>query len=132
MAKGFNKNKERLDKLNSFGRNLAKRSGSKCEFCEEKGVKLNIFEIPPVDEEPDIDNCVFVCEKCLDSIERFKKVDQNNLNFLTGSIWSEVPIVQAVSLYLLRELQDEMWVQDILDSAYISEEVDERAKEIKF
>lgn len=132
MAKGFNKNKERLDKLNSFGRYLAKRAGSKCELCEDKGVKLSIFELPPISDEPDIDSCIFICDKCLDSVGRYRKVSQNSLNFLNGSIWSEVPAVQSLSLFLLRELQDEMWARDILDNAYLSEDVEKRAGEIKF
>lgn len=131
MSKGLNKHKERLAELNSFGRALTKRSGSKCEFCEEKGVKLSIFEVPPIEEEPEIDNCAFICDTCLDSIKRFKKVDQSSLRFLSSSIWSEVPIVKAVSLFLLRQLKNDMWASDILDGAYIEEEVEAKSYEIE-
>lgn len=123
MAKGLNKHKERIEALNSFGRPLTKRSGSKCEFCEEKGLRLNIFEVPPIPEEPDIENCAFVCDKCLDSIKRFRKIDSNNLRFLNSSLWSEIPIVQSVSLFILRQMSNITWANDLLDNSYPSEEV---------
>ncbi len=47
MAKGLDKHRERLEAVALFGKDLTRRSGSKCELCETSNVKLQIYEVPP-------------------------------------------------------------------------------------
>lgn len=46
MTKGYEKNRERIAALNSLGKNLARRSGSKCELCFASKVPLYTVEVP--------------------------------------------------------------------------------------
>lgn len=40
MAKGYNANQKRLTESNRLGKDLAKRAGFRCEWCESKDEKL--------------------------------------------------------------------------------------------
>lgn len=127
MAKGYNVYKERVDKVTGFGKELTRRAKSKCELCEATGVKLSVFEVPPIEEEPEIERAIFICDDCKDKIERFKKVKENDFRFLNSSVWSEVPMVKAFSIYLLREMSSKFeWTQDLLENVYIEEEIEEK------
>lgn len=126
MAKGYDKDRERKAKVSFFGKDLARRSKSTCELCEASGVKLNVYEVPPIEEEPSIDRCVLLCESCTDTLERLTKAGQNDLRFFNNTIWSEVPMVKALSIAALRKLEDKHpWASDILENAYIDEETEE-------
>lgn len=132
MAKGFDKKKERAEKVSLLGKFLVKRAKSSCEMCEAKNVPLTIYEVPPVDEEPTFDRAFMICGECKDSVERFSKVDGNRLRFLNSSIWSEVPIVKALSLYILRAISEKhRWAEDLLETAYVEEEVEELVKSVE-
>jgi protein PhnA len=122
MSKGFEKNKERKDKLSLFGKELTRRSGAKCELCGTKGVKLEIYELPPIDQEPEFAKCIFLCEKCLSQTKCPE--DTNHLRCLANSIWSEVPAVVALSVILLSELKDKTdYAGELLEQVYLDEEV---------
>ncbi len=122
MSKGFEKNKERKDKLSMFGKDLTRRSGAKCELCEAQGVKLNIYELPPVPAEPQFERCVFLCEKCLSEVNNPE--DANHLRCLTNSIWSEVPVVVALSIRLLKKISDKHdYAKELLEQVYIDDDV---------
>lgn len=133
MAKGLDKSNERKAEVSSFGKDLAKRCKSKCELCEAANVKLNIYEIPPVKDEPDFHKCIMICDECLDKVERFSKMKENDLRFLGNSVWSETPIIQALSVYLLRQLKDKYsWVPDTLENVYLDEDAEELIGKIDF
>lgn len=126
MAKGYQQNKERLERLTSFGRDLARRSGSKCELCGAAGVKLLIYEVPPVPDEPDFDHCLFVCETCATQIENPKQLDVDHWRCLYETAWSEIPAVQVTAVRQLRQLaKQEPWAGDLLEQLYLSPEVEE-------
>jgi len=36
MAKGYHANRERIEAISTFGKNIGKRAGFKCEWCESK------------------------------------------------------------------------------------------------
>lgn len=132
MAKGYDMYKERLDKVTGFGRELTRRAKSKCELCEATGVKLSVFEVPPVQEEPEVERCIFICDDCRDKIEKLKKVKENDLRFLSSSIWSEVPMVRAFSIYLLKNISGKFgWAEDMLGDLYIDEDTEEMLKRIE-
>jgi len=124
MAKGYGRYKERLDILNSFGKNLARRSGSKCELCSASGVKLMVFEVPPASSEPDYDKCVFLCETCQEKIEKPGK-DLSHWQCLNEKVWSEVPAVKILSVKILKKAKDESWVHELLEQVYLEPEEEE-------
>jgi protein PhnA len=122
MAKGYEVNKRRQEELNILGRELARRSGSKCELCLSAGVRLNVFEIPPSSGDPDSDRCVFICDACSSGI--FEPVKLNDhWRCLNDSIWSEVKPVKILSAIILKKISDKnSWASDIMDEVYLDEE----------
>ena len=130
MAKGLEKHRERLRKLSLFGKDLTRRARSCCELCGQSGAKLSIYELAPVPKEPEFERCVFICESCSEQLENPKKIVPDYWRFLTETIWSEVPAVQILSARILDRLsRTETWAGDILDEAYLDEDVIEQVKE---
>ncbi len=132
MAKGYDQHMERKNKVNSFGRELTRRAKSKCELCEATGVSLSVFEVPPVKEEPEVERCIFICDECRDKLERVKKAKENDFRFLSNSMWSEVDMVRALSIVLLKEMSKKYsWAEVILDDLYIDEATEELIQTIE-
>lgn len=132
MAKGYDQHMERKNKVNSFGRELTRRAKSKCELCEATGVSLSIFEVPPVKEEPEVERCIFICDECRDKLERIRKAKENDFRFLSNSMWSEVDMVRALSIVLLKEMSKKYsWAEVILDDLYIDEPTEELIQTIE-
>ncbi len=133
MAKGYDQHMERKNKVSSFGKELTRRAKSKCELCEATGVSLSVFEVPPVKEEPEVERCIFICDECRDKLERIKKAKENDFRFLTNSVWSEVDMVRAVSIVLLKEMSKKYsWAEQILEDLYIDEATEELIATIDF
>ena len=42
MAKGYQKNKERLEQVSLLGKALIRRAKKKCELCEAQGVSMSV------------------------------------------------------------------------------------------
>ena len=125
MAKGYEVNRKRQEELNTLGRELTRRSGSKCELCLTAGVKLNVVEIPPISGEPDSDRCVFICDTCSSGISEPLKLD-NHWRCLSESIWSEVKPVKVISAIILKKISGKnSWAADIMDEVYLDEEDDQ-------
>ncbi|MCX3067059.1 PhnA protein [Cetobacterium somerae] len=132
MAKGYDQHMERKNKVNSFGKELTRRAKSKCELCEATGVSLSIFEVPPVKEEPEVERCIFICDECRDKLERIRKAKENDFRFLSNSMWSEVDMVRALSIVLLKEMSKKYsWAEVILDDLYIDEATEELIQTIE-
>ncbi|MHA4990421.1 PhnA protein [Cetobacterium somerae] len=132
MAKGYDQHMERKNKVNSFGRELTRRAKSKCELCEATSVSLSVFEVPPVKEEPEVERCIFICDECRDKLERVKKAKENDFRFLSNSMWSEVDMVRALSIVLLKEMSKKYsWAEVILDDLYIDEATEELIQTIE-
>ena len=132
MAKGYDQHMERKNKVNSFGRELTRRAKSKCELCEATGVSLSVFEVPPVKEEPEVERCIFICDECRDKLERVKKAKENDFRFLSNSMWSEVDMVRALSIVLLKEMSKKYsWAEVILADLYIDEATEELIQTIE-
>ena len=132
MAKGLDRHNERKEEVLRFGKDLARRSKSRCELCETSGVKLNIYEVPPVEETPNFDMCIFICDDCIKKIENLFKVQENELRFLGNKIWSEVPLVQAVAVHSLTQVEEKyLWVEGILENVYLEEKAKEFLEKIE-
>jgi protein PhnA len=128
MARGVDNHNRRHDVLQSFGKDLARRSGSKCELCTASGVSLEIFEVPPVKQEPDYENCLFICRECSSRIAAIKKTDTDHWRCLTDRIWSEIPAVKILSVMILRAISFRAsWAGEVLDNVYLDDDEESRA-----
>ncbi len=121
MSKGREAHQQRIQQVNAFGKELARRSKSRCELCGEN-TSLSIYEVPPVNE-PDLHHCVMICENCRNQIEGKQRLEPNHWHNLTQSVWSEVPAVQVLAVQMLQRLKNEGWAQDLLDEVYLEPDV---------
>ena len=125
MAKGFERHQERESALAALGRDLARRSGSKCELCEAAGVPLRIFEVPPAPAEPELEACLFLCDDCLGQLERPRSLQPERWRFLTRAVWSPTPAAQVMAARALDYLgRSHVWAREALDEAQFDEEVE--------
>jgi len=108
-----------------LGKELTRRSRASCELCTQSGVPLSIFEVPPEPKEPALDQIFHLCETCTSQLEKPKRIEPNHWRILSETIWSEVPAAQVMAVRILRFLAKEPWVQEILESAYLEEELEE-------
>lgn len=122
MAKGFETNRRRSEELNKLGRELVRRSGSKCELCRTAGGRLNITEVKQSSAEPDPENCVFICDLCYSALSSPLKHSEH-WRCLAGSVWSDVRPVKIISAKVLKILSDKnSWAADILEDVYLDNE----------
>ena len=130
MAKGLEKHQERERQLSLFGKDLTRRARSCCELCGTKGVKLSIYELAPVPKEPEFEGCLFLCKSCMDPLNKPKQLVSDYWRFLSEAIWSETPVVKIMAGRILDYIgRSEKWAGDILEEAYLDEEIIEHAKE---
>lgn len=126
MSKGAEKHQARISELNDFGKDLARRSKSHCELCDAHGVKLSIFEVPPVPKTPEFDHCIFICEQCQNQIEKPKQLDTNYWHCLHTSIWSEVPAVQVMAVLMAKRVAAKAdYAEELLDQVYLEADIQE-------
>lgn len=129
MSKGFKGKFHRQNILSHFAKELVRRSRSKCELCDKSGVKLDTYEVEPLEDEPYADGCLFICETCHKQITSPKKMFPAHWRCLNNSLWSEVPAVQVMSVRILRRLvkKDQSWAQELLEHAYLEPELEDWA-----
>ena len=128
MSKGYDAHQQRQLALSAFGKDLARRSKSKCELSSASGVPLHIYEIPPVPNEPEMSHCIMLSEGVIDQINRPSLIKPDQWRNLGELIWSETPAVQIMACRILTYIaQNENWAQDILDEAYLDEALLEQA-----
>ena len=125
MAKGYQKNKEHQEKVALLGKSLIRRCKKKCELCDSQGTGLKVVEVDPAPAAPHEDHAIMICEACSELIET-EKIDANAVRFLESVIWSEIPAVQVTAVRLCRKLSADGvdWAKDILESVYLSPEVE--------
>jgi len=127
VARGYDNYKNRADLIASFGRELTRRSGSSCELCGASGVSLSVFEVPPVKEEPESSDCVFICAECREQLENPKKFSNTRWRCLTDRVWSETGAVKILSVMILKKVSlTESWASDIIENVYLTDEENER------
>ncbi len=132
MAKGFEAHQARMNVLSFLGKDLARRAKSKCELCETSGQSLAAYEVPPALSEPDVDHCIFICERCLTALDSPKKrLDAEEWRFLSNAIWSEVPAVVVVAVRMLRRLEKQGadWARELLEETYLEPDIQTWADE---
>jgi protein PhnA len=99
---------------------LKERSANTCELCEST-TNLTSYRVPP-SENSSADTCIFVCEKCLAQLEKKEDLDTKHWTCLSGSMWSEVPVVQVVSWRMLNRMKNETWAADLIDQMYLDDD----------
>lgn len=121
---GYEKHQERAAALNELGRALARRAKSRCELCQEGGVALKAYEVPPAPSEPELDHTLLLCEPCLAGLERPAGLSGQRWRFLETSVWSDFTPVKVCTIRLLRGLnaQGQAWAGACLESAYLTED----------
>ena len=124
MAKGYNDNQERLQALSLFGKDLARRSKSRCELSGQSGVPLKIYEIAPVPKEPDFERCLFLSEETIAQIEHPKQLQPEQWRCLIELIWSELVPVQVMAHRILSHIsKSHSWAQEVLQDAYLDDDL---------
>lgn len=124
MSKGYDTDRERKDRLSSFGKDLARRAKSRCELSSEAGVSLVIYEIEPVASEPDFEKCLFISESSMEQIKNPKRLIPDQWRILGEQIWSDLLPVQIMAVRMLTHIaKTEHWAQEILDNAYLDESI---------
>jgi len=120
MSKGHERHHERHHGLSLYGKDLVRRCSSHCELCDAHGVKLSIYEVPPIPTEPDLAHCTMICDLCLEQIEKPKLRDNNHWRCLNYSIWSEVPAVKVLAVAMLNKLAaEERWAVELQEQLYL-------------
>ena len=105
---------------------LEDRCNNECELCNENITELQAYAIPPKnDDSPD--HQIVVCSTCLDKIAANDFSDADYWRFTTGTIWSEVPAVQAMSYKILTKLKETDWAGETLESVFLEDNIIEWA-----
>jgi len=133
MSTGFKVKFYRQNVLSRFAKDLVRRSRSHCELCGKNGVKLEVHEVTPLEEEPSVDACVFICEGCHRQVDDPKKIMPTHWRCLNNSLYSEVPAVQVIAFRLLRHIagKGEHWAEELMEHAYLESEIEDWANEAK-
>jgi protein PhnA len=105
---------------------LAARSGEKCELCSSVH-ELTVYTVLPGNVKSNDENIV-VCTVCIEQINDPLKMDTNHWRCLNDSMWSEVRAVQVVAWRMLNRLKNEGWPQDLLEILYLDDDTIEWAK----
>jgi protein PhnA len=113
--------------LSRFAKDLVRRSRSKCELCDKGGVKLEVYELLPIGDDPYVEGCVFICESCFKQITQPRKMVPSYWRCLNNALWSEVPAVQVLSVRMLRRLAaaKQHWAEELLEHAYLEPDLEE-------
>jgi protein PhnA len=106
----------------SINKALQTRSNNACELCSESDENLHVYAVPPKNNDS-IDNQVVLCSNCFGKISQSDFSDTNYWRFLTGSIWNEVPAVQALSYKILYKLSGEEWASETVESVQLEEAI---------
>ena len=110
----------------SLEQQLIKRSNNICELCNSDG-PLSVYTVPPAEQQT-ADHVIYICDTCLDQIEKREQLDAEHWKVLSETMWSEYPAVQVVAWRMLSRLRNEGWASDNLDILYLDEDNLEWAK----
>ena len=80
------------------------------------------YAVPPRTNDS-IENEVVLCNNCFTQISQSNYSNTNHWRCLSGSIWSEIPAVQALSFKILSKLKTEDWAAEALESVVLDEAI---------
>lgn len=122
MSQAHARHKAHKEELQRMGKDLARRSKSLCELCDAS-TSLSAYEVPPEPEAPALESTLFLCDTCIQQIEKPDTIDPNHWYSLQEKVWSEHAVVQVMAWRMLQHLKTETWAQDLLDQLYLEDEV---------
>ena len=109
--------------MRSIEKDLADRSGSKCELCKSSEA-LSAYEVTPNSSESehsefseDAEHSVCLCAVCKDQIES-SELDEAHFVCLNDAMWSEHSAVKVLVYRLLNKLGR----QDLIDMMFLDED----------
>lgn len=109
-----------------FDRDLQKRSNNSCELCQSDH---NCFAYAiPQSPGRDVTAYLWLCANCQSQLDQPETMDTNHWRLLNESIWSEVPGVKVISWRMLHRLGELDWARDLIDIAYLEDDLLEWAK----
>ncbi len=100
---------------------LLQRANNSCEICSTLTDSLVTYVVPTHTHNTDED-CVVLCSNCNTKITSNDFAQPENFRGIQGSIWSETSAVKVLSYKIAQQLQATDWAQEVLESAYLSEE----------
>ena len=121
MAKGFQANRERQEAIAGLGKQLGKRAGFKCEWCEGKD-DLRPWDYDP-DREPEPESLALLCGNCRE-LANGRKADLNELRSIRNALWSDVVAVAAGAGRVLAGCR-EPWAREAIEESLLPEEIKE-------
>ena len=125
MGKGYETHQARVAALQALGKDLARRTKSKCELTGAAGVPLRPYEVPPVAAEPDLERTLLLCEACHEVLEQPKRLAGRAWQGLAEVVWSEMPAVQVVAWRMLQCLaKREDWAREVMEEVFLDPEVE--------
>lgn len=105
---------------------LLDRSNQQCELCGGTSL-LQPYRVESVTARND--DAIVVCEVCAGQLTEDAALDAAHWRCLQGSIWSEHPAVQVASWRMLQRLSDQAWALELLEQAYLQDDVLSWARE---
>lgn len=117
MAKGYNAHQERLAEIAALGKQLGKRAGFRCEWCDAKE------DLRPWDQAPDdevtLESLALLCCRCRELADG-AAADPNELHALRNALWSDIPAVSVgVATVLARSKQP--WVREAIEESLLDD-----------
>lgn len=119
MAKGYQANRERLEEISLFGKEIGKRAGFKCEWCEGKN-DLRLWDYRP-DASPEATSLALLCGRCREWADG-RKADPVELRSIRNALWSDVPAVAEGAAMVLARCR-EPWVREAIEESFIDDAV---------
>lgn len=119
MSKGYNANRERISTISGFGKEIGKRAGFRCEWCDSKD-DLRIWDYRP-EKEPDMETLALLCSRCRGWAGGIK-ADPVELRSIRNALWSNVPAV-AEGAAIVLSMCREPWTREAIEESFIDESV---------
>ncbi|MFT4033321.1 MAG: PhnA domain-containing protein [Siphonobacter sp.] len=97
-----------------------------CVLCSSSQ-SVSPYTVLPTNSFP---NEVTLCQTCLKQVEHQAELNPDYWQFLSETMWSDVPVIQVLSWRMLQRLKTESWAAELLDIFYLDGELLEWAKAV--
>lgn len=119
MAKGYLANRERLATISRYGKEIGKRAGFKCEWCEDRD-DLRLWDYKP-DDEPAAESLALLCRRCREWADG-RKATADELRSIRNALWSDVPAIAAGAAGVLAQCT-EPWAREAIEESFIDDAI---------
>ena len=104
---------------------LRARALDQCELCKTQDT-LHPHQIAPYDDDQ-ASHSALLCHTCTQQVVGVEELDPKHWSCLNEAIWSEHAPIQVLSWRLLNLLH-EIWAKELLEQAYLAEDIMDWAK----